>query len=90
MVYRQPYYIMEGKGYIVKDEAITATGVIKFSRPKSYSVTAKNLETVEDVEEVIRQCESIKEQMSGGSDHKETNQSILIAGFADAESLCIK
>lgn len=58
---------MEGKGYIIKDEATTVTGVIKFSRPKSYSVIAMNLETVEDVEKVICQCESIKEQMAGGS-----------------------
>lgn len=60
MMYRQPYYIMEGKGYIIKDEANTATGEIKFSRPKSYSIIAMNLETIEDVEKVIRQCESKK------------------------------
>lgn len=49
-----------------------------------------NLESVDDVEKVIRQCESIKEQMTGGSEQKGINQSISIAGFVDAESLCIK
>lgn len=40
--------------------------IIAFERPKSFSVIALNLETVEDVEKVIRQCRSIKEQMTGG------------------------
>ena len=81
---------MEGKGYIIKDEAMSMAGKIESSRPKSYSIIAMNLETVEDVEKVIRQCESIKEQMTGGTNHKELNQPILIAGFVDAKSLCIE
>lgn len=58
--------MMEGKGYIVKDDAMSVTGNIEFVRPKSYSVIALNLETMEDVDKVIRQCESIKNQMTGG------------------------
>lgn len=57
---------MEGKGYIIKDETISMKGKIEFNRPKSYSVLAMNLETVEDVEKVIRQCEFLKEQLVGG------------------------
>lgn len=57
---------MEGKGYIIKDESVKMTGKINISKPKNYSVIALNLESVEDVEKVIRQCESIKEQMTGG------------------------
>lgn len=59
--------MMEGKGYIIKDESLKAEGKIVFEKPKSYSVIALNLETIEDVEKVIRQCESIKNQMTGGS-----------------------
>lgn len=58
---------MEGKGYFIKDESLTATGRIEFGKSKSCSIIAMNLETVEDVDKVIRQCESIKEQMTGGS-----------------------
>ena len=58
--------MMEGKGYIIKDEAMAMTGNIEFVKSKSYSIIAMNLETVKDVDEVIRQCESIKEQISGG------------------------
>lgn len=58
--------MMEGKGYIVKDDAMSMKGEIQLNRRKSYSVIAMNLETVDDVDEVIRQCESIKEQMTGG------------------------
>lgn len=57
---------MEGNGYIIKDEALLTKGIIKFHKLKSHSIIAMNLETVEDVEKVIRQCESIKEQISGG------------------------
>lgn len=57
---------MEGNGYIIKDEALSKKGKIEFHRPKSYSIIAMNLETTEDVDKVIRQCESIKEQMTGG------------------------
>ena len=35
---------------------------------KSHSIIALNLQTVEDVEQVIRQCETLKRQMQGGSD----------------------
>ncbi len=37
---------------------------------KSHSIIALNLQTVEDVEQVIRQCEALKGQMQGGSDGK--------------------
>lgn len=57
---------MEGNGYIIKDESLKAEGKIVFEKPKSYSIIAMNLETAEDVDKVIRQCESIKEQMTGG------------------------
>lgn len=57
---------MEGKGYIIKDEALCMKGKIKYNRPKSYSIIAMNLETVDDVDKVIRQCESIKKQITGG------------------------
>lgn len=60
---------MEGNRCIIKDESLKAEGKIVFEKPKSYSVIALNLEAIEDVEKVIRQCESIKEQMTGGS-HK--------------------
>jgi hypothetical protein len=57
---------MEGKGYIIKDEALCRKGEFKVNRPKSYSIIAMNLETVDDVDKVIRQCESIKKQITGG------------------------
>lgn len=37
---------------------------------KSHSIIALNLQTVEDVEQVIRQCEALKGQMQGGSENK--------------------
>ncbi|MBO4958953.1 MULTISPECIES: hypothetical protein [Butyricimonas] len=33
---------------------------------KRYSVIAMNLETVEDVEKVIHQCELIRQEITGG------------------------
>lgn len=57
---------MEGKRYIIKNDSLSMKAIIAFERPKSFSVIALNLETVEDVEKVIRQCRSIKEQMTGG------------------------
>lgn len=57
---------MEGNGYIIKDDSLSVKAEIAFDRPKSYSIIAMNLETVEDVEKVIRQCESLKEQMTDG------------------------
>lgn len=60
---------MEEKGFFIKDESLAMTGKIEFHKPKSYSIIAMNLETVEDMEKVIRQCEFIKEQMADGS-HK--------------------
>lgn len=57
---------MEGNGYIIKDESQAMKGKVEFIKPKSYSIIAMNLETVDDVDKVIRQCESIKEQISGG------------------------
>lgn len=56
---------MEGKRYIIKNDSLSMKAIIAFERPKSFSVIALNLETVEDVEKVIRQCDSIKEQMTG-------------------------
>ena len=41
------------------------TGNIEFVKSKSYSIIAKNLETVNDVDEVIRQCILIKKEMTG-------------------------
>jgi len=58
--------MMEGKRYIIKNDSLSMKAIIAFERPKSFSVIALNLETVEDVEKVIRQCRSIKEQMTGG------------------------
>lgn len=57
---------MEGNGYTIKDESLAMIEKVEFIKPKSYSIIAMNLETTEDVEKVIRQCESIKEQMTGG------------------------
>lgn len=57
---------MEGNRCIIKTESLKAEGEIVFKKPKSYSVIALNLETIEDVEKVIRQCESLKEKMTGG------------------------
>ena len=37
------------------------------SLTKSHSIIALNLQTVDDVEQVIRQCEALKGQMQGGS-----------------------
>lgn len=37
---------------------------------KSHSIIALNLQTVEDVEQVIRQCEALKEQMQDGLDSR--------------------
>lgn len=34
---------------------------------KSHSIIALNLQTIDDVEQVIRQCEALKGQMQGGS-----------------------
>lgn len=38
------------------------------SLTKSHSIIALNLQTVDDVEQVIRQCEALKGQMQGGLD----------------------
>lgn len=43
------------------------TEKIKLNKLQSYSIIAMNLETVNDVEKVIRQCETLKVQMTGGS-----------------------
>ena len=43
------------------------TGNLTVRQPKSHSIIALNLQTVEDVEQVIRQCEALKGQMQGGS-----------------------
>lgn len=64
---------MEGKGYIIKDESLKMEGKIVFEKPKSYSIIAMNLETVEDVEKVIRQCEFVKEQITSGYSVKKEN-----------------
>ena len=37
-----------------------------FPERKKYSVIAMNLETVEDVEKVIHQCELIRQEITGG------------------------
>lgn len=58
---------MEGNGYIIKDESLAMIGKVEFIKPKSYSIIAMNLETVDDVDKVIRQCESIKKELTGGS-----------------------
>lgn len=42
------------------------TGNLTVRQPKSHSIIALNLQTVEDVEQVIRQCEALKGQMQGG------------------------
>lgn len=55
---------MEGNGYIIEHMALRAKVI--FEKNKSYSVIALNLETVEDVEKVIRQCELLKEQIDDG------------------------
>lgn len=57
---------MEEQGFIVKDDSLAMKARVIFEKPKSFSIIAMNLETVEDVEKVIRQCKSIKEQMTGG------------------------
>ena len=57
---------MEGNRYIIKDESLAMIGKVEFIKPKNHSIIAMNLETVNDVDKVIRQCESIKEQISGG------------------------
>lgn len=44
------------------------TGNLTVRQPKSHSIIALNLQTVEDVEQVIRQCEALKGQMKGGLD----------------------
>lgn len=54
---------MEKKGYSVELVNMAMKGTFEFKKPKSYSVVAMNLETIEDVDVVIRQCESIKEYM---------------------------
>lgn len=41
-------------------------GKAVFSERKKYSVIAMNLETIEDVEKVIHQCELIRQEISGG------------------------
>ena len=47
---------------------------------KSHSIIALNLQTVEDLEQVIRQCEALKGQKQGGSDEiKITDGGISIA-----------
>ena len=47
---------------------------------KSHSIIALNLQTVEDVKQVIRQCEVLRGQMQGGSDGiKITDGGISIA-----------
>lgn len=47
---------------------------------KSHSIIALNLQTVEDVKQVIRQCEALRGQMQGGSDGiKITDGDISIA-----------
>lgn len=51
--------------YVDKDG--TTNGNLTFRQPKSHSIIALNLQTVEDVEQVIRQCEALKGQMQGGS-----------------------
>lgn len=50
--------------YVDKDG--TTNGNLTFRQPKSHSIIALNLQTVEDVEQVIRQCEALKGQMQGG------------------------
>ena len=57
---------MEGNRYIIKDESLAMIGKVEFIKPKNYSIIAMNLETVNDVDKVISQCESIKEHMTGG------------------------
>lgn len=34
--------------------------------PKSHTIIAMNLQTIDDVEQVIRQCEALKGQMTNG------------------------
>lgn len=41
-------------------------GKAVFSERGKYSVIAMNLETVEDVEKVIHQCELIRQEITGG------------------------
>lgn len=40
--------------------------VREMNTPESHSIIALNLQTVEDVEQVIRQCEALKGQMTDG------------------------
>lgn len=55
---------MEGTGCVFKDDSLTIKGKLLLKRPKSFSIIAMNLETTEDVDKVIQQCEDIKKQIS--------------------------
>lgn len=55
--------------FTIDSESFSMFGA-KVVIPKSHSIIALNLQTVEDVEQVIRQCEALKGQMQGGSDEK--------------------
>ena len=61
----QPYYMMKENGYVTQEEHLGVKGKIEHIKPKSYSIVAMNLETVDDVDKVIRQCELVKEEMTG-------------------------
>lgn len=55
---------MEKDGYMIFDNNISMEGKMKSIKPKSHSITAMNLETIEDVDKVIHQCELLKEEMT--------------------------
>lgn len=50
---------------VSKVGCITGNLIVR-RQPESHSIIALNLQTVEDVEQVIRQCEALKGQMQGG------------------------
>lgn len=53
-------------GKLTIDSGTLSMCSTKLNLPKSHSIIALNLQTVEDVEQVIRQCEALKGQMQGG------------------------
>lgn len=57
--------MMKENGYVTQEEHLGVKGKIEHIKPKSYSIVAMNLETVDDVDKVIRQCELVKEEMTG-------------------------
>lgn len=68
------------------DEAFSSKGSLEGEfvcqpKRKSYSVIAMNLETEDDVEKVIHQCELIRQEITGGL------QKLKLGSFLEEPSL---